>query len=225
MKRNLTLLAMLLAVVSGVTAQEPIAMDGKKWFIKVGHSYYFSDVHMWIEGDTIISGITYKKLYKHTIPLWEDNGDTFEVGYCHQDGDKYWQNGQLMFDFGLQLGDMFTVDNNLQFMVTNVSDTVLTDGVRRKCIIIKHNERTDVWVEGIGSLTMGIYTNNFTGYGMMKTLLSCSYNEQYLYDKESTRMNHIPLSSATPYYDLIGRPVANPTRGVYIKDGKKIAVD
>jgi len=29
----------------------------------------------------------------------------------------------------------------------------------------------------------------------------------------------------TPYYDLQGRPVANPTRGIYIKDGKKIAVD
>lgn len=30
---------------------------------------------------------------------------------------------------------------------------------------------------------------------------------------------------STPYYDLMGRPVANPTRGIYIKDGKKIAVD
>lgn len=29
----------------------------------------------------------------------------------------------------------------------------------------------------------------------------------------------------TPYYDLQGRPVANPARGIYIKDGKKIAVD
>lgn len=29
----------------------------------------------------------------------------------------------------------------------------------------------------------------------------------------------------TPYYDLQGRPVANPTHGIYIKDGKKIAVD
>ena len=31
--------------------------------------------------------------------------------------------------------------------------------------------------------------------------------------------------SLTPYYDLQGRPVAIPTRGIYIKDGKKIAVD
>lgn len=29
----------------------------------------------------------------------------------------------------------------------------------------------------------------------------------------------------TPYYDLQGRPVTNPARGIYIKDGRKIAVD
>lgn len=32
-------------------------------------------------------------------------------------------------------------------------------------------------------------------------------------------------NSFSPYYDLMGRPVANPTRGIYVKDGKKIAVD
>ncbi len=32
-------------------------------------------------------------------------------------------------------------------------------------------------------------------------------------------------SVITPYYDLQGRKVAHPTRGIYIKDGKKIAVD
>ena len=25
-----------------------------------------------------------------------------------------------------------------------------------------------------------------------------------------------------PYYDLQGRPVANPTRGIYIRNGKKV---
>ena len=28
----------------------------------------------------------------------------------------------------------------------------------------------------------------------------------------------------TPYYDLQGRPVTNPTRGIYIKDGKKVII-
>ncbi len=36
---------------------------------------------------------------------------------------------------------------------------------------------------------------------------------------------YMDFNCDTPYYDLQGRPVANPTRGIYIKDGKKIAVD
>ena len=28
----------------------------------------------------------------------------------------------------------------------------------------------------------------------------------------------------TPYYDLQGRPVANPARGIYIKDGRKVVL-
>ena len=28
----------------------------------------------------------------------------------------------------------------------------------------------------------------------------------------------------TPYYDLMGRPVAHPTRGIYIKDGRKVVI-
>ena len=32
-------------------------------------------------------------------------------------------------------------------------------------------------------------------------------------------------STEAPYYDLQGRPVDNPARGIYIKDGKKTAVD
>ena len=31
-------------------------------------------------------------------------------------------------------------------------------------------------------------------------------------------------SADSPYYDLQGRKVANPTRGIYIKDGKKVKI-
>ena len=35
---------------------------------------------------------------------------------------------------------------------------------------------------------------------------------------------YMDFNCVTPYYDLMGRKVANPTRGIYIKDGKKIAI-
>ncbi len=31
-------------------------------------------------------------------------------------------------------------------------------------------------------------------------------------------------ASSTPHYDLQGRPVSNPTRGIYIRDGKKVVI-
>ena len=39
-----------------------------------------------------------------------------------------------------------------------------------------------------------------------------------------TNIESVSISedSSTPYYDLQGRPVANPTRGIYIKDGRKV---
>ena len=152
-------------------------MDGKEWLTRVGHSYYFSDVRMWIEGDTIVDGESCKKLYTYTRQLWDGGGELLEIGYCRQDGDKYYQNGKLMFDFSLQIGDAFVTEQNVECLITNVSDTILMDGLKRKCLTIRHSDREDLWVEGIGSLSMGLYTNDFAGYGVMKILLSCSYDE------------------------------------------------
>ena len=40
-----------------------------------------------------------------------------------------------------------------------------------------------------------------------------------------TKVKNISVNKNTaPYYDLQGRPVANPTRGIYIKDGKKMVI-
>lgn len=161
----------------------PIAVDGMEWEIKVGQSYYISDVQMWIDGDVTVDNIPCKRLYTRTTQLWDGGIEDFEIGYCYQDGDKYYQNGKLMFDFGLDVGDMFTTELGNKIMVSNVSDTILNDGVKRKMLTVKYSGRTDKWVEGIGSLTMGIYTNDFTTYGVMKELQSCSYNGEYIYDK------------------------------------------
>lgn len=35
---------------------------------------------------------------------------------------------------------------------------------------------------------------------------------------------YMDFNCVTPYYDLMGRPVANPTRGIYIKDGRKVVI-
>lgn len=242
MKRYLILLAMLLAIVSGVTAQEPIAMDGKEWNIIERIPYYIdlsSDVRMWIEGDTIVDGTACKKLYTHTQELWEGGKERLEVGYCRQDGDKYYQNGKLMFDFGLNVGDTFSIHeyDDLVFacMVTHVGDTVLLDGIPRRYLHLSpyyygvvHPSPQDTWIEGIGSLSMGIVSNDFYhDSGVFIQMRSCSYYGLYIYKKNGTNVDapqHLSVPS-TPYYDLQGRPVVNPARGIYIKDGRKISLN
>lgn len=188
MKQFLFLLSVLSVVFSKIAAQDPIAMDGKEWHIRAGHYIYFSDIHMWIDGDTIVDGMVCKKLYTHTKPLWEDGEERLEVGYCRQDGDKYYQNGKLMFDLGLQVGDTFALDNYITYMVINVGNIVLKDGVPRKCLTVIDDPNaqpdiynSDVWIEGVGSLRMGVYSNDFVSAGQVKRLLDCSYNGQRIY--------------------------------------------
>ena len=60
------------------------------------------------------------------------------------------------------------------------------------------------------------------------TLYICTSDKGvYAFDLTAAAISPVveEASSLSPYYDLMGRPVANPTRGIYIKDGKKIAVD
>ena len=240
MKRILFSLYVLFVVFSKIAAQDPIAMDGKEWHIreKIAHYIdYSSDVHMWIAGDTIVDDIYCKRLYIHTKQLWEGGEESLEVRYCHQDGEKYYQNGDLMFDFSLEVGDEFSTyaDNEevgLFYTVVSVGDTVLLDGLARKYMVIAPSYdgmvipgHTDIWVEGIGSLTQGIAQNDFYWSGGVTTeLYSCSHNKLCIYEKNGTHINNVSSKVLTPYYDLQGRPVAAPMRGIYIKDGKKVVI-
>ena len=240
MKRILFSLYVLFVVFSKIAAQDPIAMDGKEWHIreKIAHYIdYSSDVHMWIAGDTIVDDIYCKRLYIHTKQLWEGGEESLEVRYCHQDGEKYYQNGDLMFDFSLEVGDEFATcadneEGGLFYAVVGVGDTVLLDGLVRKYMVVAPCYEsvvipgyTDIWVEGIGSLTSGIAHNDFYwSDGVTTELYSYSYNKLCIYEKNGTHINNVSSKVPTPYYDLQGRPVAAPTRGIYIKDGKKVII-
>ena len=219
-----------------------LAVDGKEWNIvaTVTHENipYNSDVRMWVDGDTLVGDIRYKKLYKQEIPRWEGGEKSLEVGYCRQNGNKYYQNGKLMFDFGLTgQYDTFVVDSQAGLFadVSQIGDTILADGKSRKYQTMcwwKGYEgegidlsASDIWVEGIGSLTMGIYDNIFGKPNQSIELQNCIYKGTYLYKKEDTHIAPTQqVEPLTPYYDLQGRPVVNPMRGIYIKDGKKVII-
>lgn len=68
------------------------------------------------------------------------------------------------------------------------------------------------------------YINDDSTWGDLQIF---STNDWYEYQEKWDGIENSSLDSKTssPYYDLQGCKVANPTRGIYIKDGKKIAVD
>lgn len=174
----------------------PIAQEGKVWHIKTQIPYYDNrythDVRMWIEGDTLVDGFLCKRLYKHTRLRYGNDEGTLQVGYCRQEGDRYYQNGELLFDLGLQVGDTFIPHRGMPLVVKAVGDTTLIDGMRRKWLMVAEKSeveqeyyRHDYWVEGIGSLQMGILTNDFISIGVMKRLLHCSHEGEVLYSYEA----------------------------------------
>ena len=188
----LPVIARLLCCCTGTPMAQPIAQEGRAWHIQTQIPYYDDrythDVHMWIEGDTVVDGLACKRLYKHTRLRHGDDAGTLQVGYCRQEGDKYYQNGELLFDLGLEVGDTFVPLRGMPLVVKAMGDTTLTDGLRRKYLMVAdatypHHAtfRRDYWVEGIGSLQMGILTNDFISIGVMKRLLHCTHEGDTLY--------------------------------------------
>ena len=188
--------------------EQDLDVDGKKWHIRTQVPYiddrYTNDVFMWIEGDTIVEDIRYKKLYKQTRNVKDSSMGTIEVGYCRQEGDKYYQDGKLMFDFGLGEGDMFATSTENEeagffYTVVSIGDTLLLDGLPRKYMVIApsyegmiKSNHTDIWVEGIGSLSMGIFENDFYYMaGLKKELQCCSYNGIYIYKKKEESKTYL----------------------------------
>ena len=186
MKRHLLLFGLLLAIAGNTVAQEPIAMDGKEWNVKAGHYIYFRNHHMWIDGDTIVNGEACKKLYTRSKGLWDGGSETLTVGYCRQDGEKFYKNGVLMFDFGMQVGDVANIGEE-EFEVIDTGRFVTKDGISRKSLTVRISGGTDIWVEGLGSIAMGIYSNNFQP-GEMKALVSFSCNNSPIYYHEPIAM-------------------------------------
>ena len=75
---------------------------------------------------------------------------------------------------------------------------------------------------------MGVKRETLESGNVLKALIAQYLNDQKeenLFWQDNTGIT-IPVieKSFTPYYDLMGRPVNHPTRGIYIKDGRKIVI-
>ena len=84
-----------------------------------------------IEGDTILDGVAYKKLYDGNVVegfLREENGKVLgKVGSYYDDYDTSDWSSHLVYDFSLGKGDT-TVSHDYFRLNVNTVDTILVDG-------------------------------------------------------------------------------------------------
>lgn len=150
---------------------------------------------------------------------------------------RVYGNIYLCYDFSLKVGDEVKLLNHyfvgdslpdFKYATCYVSkvDTAEYCGVQRKRITLS-GDYEDMWVEGIGSLTRLFPIDGIIGchsvVAVHSEINSCTNNGNYLYRKNETNVR-VPRNQdiSGSCYDLIGRPVATPTRGIYIKDGRKV---
>lgn len=137
----------------------------------------YSTYHIKFEGDTIIEGFDYKRMWRSETEdhlFWglcgfireNENHEVFVRPPDYIEGKIY--------DFGVDVGDTVVVKNiylnsdTLHFIVTSIDYVELLDGVLHKQITLFEyiNEKEEIWIEGLGSL-YGILNSCNNSYGSM----------------------------------------------------------
>jgi hypothetical protein len=255
MKKILTLAFFLLAALSA-TAQEnneSLVSGCKIWTTRsisttppaYGGSTDYCETKL--EGTMVVDGISFAQVHERTRFAEEEQFGQWESRnkYVGQKGDKvylYFKSSNTMIpvmDFSLKAGDTFrqyddsSQRNQTEYVVTAVSDTILHNTsapIARKCIHLRSTHYEDVWIEGVGSVTTGIYgTYGVSFHGSRTSLMKCVDGNAllYLFEDFSTPVHAVEQSrpSTGIFYDLQGRRISGqPKAGIYIRDGRKVVV-
>lgn len=208
------------------------------------------ETEMKLAGDTIINGIHFMRRYYRDWQKGEEKPERWITTneYVGQDGSKVYiyddlfKTMKLDIDFSLNDGDKIVVydeepNNVFYFVVTAASDTILessTDRTPRRCLHVQMEQFpdvTDVWIEGIGSLTYAVsgVMQFFATGGADFKLTKCTDGDVVLFEgkgfETSIHSMGSPQLSLGALYDLSGRKVqGTPPKGVYIQNGKKHVV-
>ena len=152
-----------------------------------------------------------------TLPLGEfcDNrGNDFSVtladGTLRLQG-TFWGHACIPSELAYEI-----LDGTAYFSIhTNYEDSTCTDGYRGTFAV---SQTIDVEFTGCVSEAYNVYINN-----TLSSIYAVPEQKAYY-----VRTTGIDTPEAIPddasYYDLQGRKVANPTRGIYIKDGAKVII-
>jgi hypothetical protein len=217
----------------------PMLSEGKVWHYT--YSNWMEDIERPVEfalrGDTVIDGKTYFKFYE------EDSGTRTYRGAWREEGRKVYRctghTEHLMFDFGLhyhgQMPFTYTVGYSPIYL-ENTEVVKIKGNYFTRHNFIGDDYRLNIdFIEGIGNREGLINLNLVFGGPSSLTLDYVEENGRVIYTDADYFNEAVDYSDdiTTPYapqhttpvrglFDLQGRRLnAVPTRGMYIKDGRK----
>ena len=237
MKKLFLMFALLCAMSANAYEYIPMLTNGKSW--TVAYVLYFSmesRVIYTVTGDTLVNGRQCKKIHvenqlynsQYDIAAYEENQKLYSYEYSEGDDPL------LLLDFNRHVGDYIISTNDGEWgaQVTKV-DYITVNGITRKRIVFG-DDGVDVpcWVEGVGA-NFDCFASPYQRptNGSFYYLLECRDNGKLIFSQSDF---DIPLSvdnvtndvkeSNSKIYSQDGvRLNKIPDKGIYIKDGKKIA--
>ncbi len=194
--------------------------------------------NIWTGNDTIIDGRECVTIWNNIEGIAEIKGVVYEdsTGLVYinrlQEENMGWE---FLYDFtqrDWKVGDEIRTDfsglEDWYEEIKEISYITLYNGELIPCIITKKTESKLIY--GIGYFDTPAFsrTEAYNGFSGKNGIINFYRNGELLWDEECELETSVVLPKANddafPYYDLMGRPVANPTRGIYIKDGRKVVI-
>ena len=218
------------------------------------NSTYVSYKEYKLMDNVSIDGISCRQLFTRDKQEGEDEWSEWQPGefggttYISEDSDGkvYYDDTNmknfLLMDFSMQEGDVYRFDDDydvLPFVVTAVSDTILDnsfDRKPRKCIhlsqiangkILTEDYHRDIWIEGVGSVKHGLMGMRGKMMSGSHLLMKCTQQGNVIYQNDnvsSVQGIKKQLIDDTSIYNLNGQRIAQPKKGIYIQDGKKLVI-
>lgn len=252
-KLIITLLSFLCVGVKAQTGNNylPFAEEGKSWVVTYmtrENSSSYKRTYI-INGDTIIGGILYKKLFEKDSDLYlyairEEGKKVYAISSTDMYGNPNTEE-ILWYDFYVSEGDK--IETKKSWLYVTGTDYVYINGLKRRRIHIYQTYKnhpdeyngSGVWVEGIGS-DLGPISPYSWGLdkGANSSMDECSIEGKELFksndfnapvwaaEESGLESQHTVIhQSPADTYDLQGHSVTcTPRPGIYIQQGRKRVV-
>lgn len=198
MKKLIVILFACYGILGNSQNYTPFPTDSAMWgvtFMTYSMSfppYTYDDRYYWIDGDTILFGNTFQKIYKHTEYL----GSTDFYGYMREDTSKHiyfsydGQSEHILYDFNLSLNDTIFIPwseylDSIQSRVAQIDSVQYGSSYRKRYTLEEIASGwglgDHIWVEGIGSISHGVFYPEIWWVDQSAWLMCYSHNGEGLY--------------------------------------------